>query len=54
MLDFDELNFDVPQVISPAAKDRYEIFELAVSKEFLAKAFQDKTIIFSEESDTPL
>lgn len=52
VLDFDELDFDVPQTITPAPKDGYEIFELAVSKEFLAKAFSGNRIIFSEESDT--
>lgn len=52
VLDFDELDFDVPQIIVPAPKDRYEIFELAVSKEFLSKAFGGNRIIFSEESDT--
>lgn len=52
VLDFDELDFDMPQTIIPAPKDRYEIFELAVSKEFLAKAFGGNRIIFSEESDT--
>lgn len=52
VLDFDELDFDYAQVITPALKNRYEIFELAVGKEFLAKAFTGNTIFFSEQSDT--
>lgn len=54
VLDFDELDFDLPQAIVPAPKDNYEIFELAVSKDFLSKAFAGNRIIFSEESDTAL
>ncbi|MCD8539148.1 MAG: AAA family ATPase, partial [Leadbetterella sp.] len=52
VLDFDELDFDAPQTLVPVPKNRYEIFELAVSREFLAKVFDGSRIIFSEESDT--
>lgn len=52
VLDLDELDFDSPQIITPSPKDQYEIFELAVGREFLAKAFKGNSIFFSEESDT--
>ena len=52
ILDFDELDFDQPQVLKPEPKDRFEIFEIAVSREHLDKLMQGKTIIFSENKDT--
>ena len=33
IIDFDNLNFDVPQVILPSSKNNADIFEIAVSKE---------------------
>ncbi|HEY8782611.1 MAG TPA: AAA family ATPase [Mucilaginibacter sp.] len=54
IIDFDNLNFDVPQVITPSPKNNFDVFEIAVSKDFLSKVFEDKRIVFSENSDTPL
>jgi len=54
ILDFDDLNYDNPQTIYPSKKERYEVFELAVSKEFLGKVFNNRRIIFSEGANTPL
>ncbi|MEP7318109.1 MAG: AAA family ATPase [Panacibacter sp.] len=54
IIDFDDLDFDKPQVLSPKAKDNFEIFELAVSKTFIDKVVQGRKIIFSENTDTPL
>ncbi|GAA3969424.1 AAA family ATPase [Mucilaginibacter dorajii] len=54
IIDLDNLNFDLPQVIHPSPKKNFDIFEIAVSKEFLANLFQGKRIIFSENTDTPL
>jgi hypothetical protein len=54
IIDFDNLNFDVPQVITPSQKNNFDIFEIAVSREFLANVFEDKRIIFSENTDTAL
>lgn len=54
ILDFDALDFDQSQVIFPSPKNNYQVFELAVSKEFIDKAFQGRTIYFSEQTDTPI
>jgi energy-coupling factor transporter ATP-binding protein EcfA2 len=53
ILDFDDLNFDQPQTLFPQTKNRYDVFEIAVSKEFLAKVIEGKRIIFAENTDTP-
>jgi energy-coupling factor transporter ATP-binding protein EcfA2 len=54
IIDFDNLNFDVPQVITPSPKNNFDVFEIAVSKEFLANLFEGKRIVFSENTDTTL
>lgn len=54
IIDFDNLNFDLPQIIYPSDKKNFDVFEIAVSKEFLATLFEGKRIIFSENTDTPL
>lgn len=54
IIDFDNLNFDIPQVITPSQKNNFDIFEIAVGKDFLSKLFKGKKIIFSENTDTPL
>jgi len=52
IIDFDNLNFDVPQLITPSPKKNFDVFEIAVSKEFLSKVFEGKRIVFSENTDT--
>jgi AAA15 family ATPase/GTPase len=54
IIDFDNLNFDMPQVIMASLKNNFDVFEIAVSKDFLSKVFEDKRIVFSENTDTPL
>lgn len=54
IIDLDDLDFDKPQIIKPSDKSNYQVFELAVSKEFIDKVFQGQKVIFSENSDTPL
>lgn len=54
IVDFDDLDYDKAQVLKPADKTNYQIFELAVSKEFIDKIFQGRRIIFAENTDTPL
>ncbi|MBI1227108.1 MAG: AAA family ATPase [Bacteroidetes bacterium] len=51
ILDFDDLNFDIPQVIVPEPKDRMEVYEIAVGKDMLARLFQGMNIIFVENKD---
>ena len=54
IIDFDDLDFDTPQILIPTDKTKYEIFEIAVSKEFIDKVFQGRKIIFAENWDAPL
>lgn len=54
IIDFDDLDFDKPQVLSPKIKNDFEVFEIAVGKSFIDKIVQGRKIIFSENSDTPL
>jgi hypothetical protein len=51
VLDLDDLDSDLPQVVIPSFKDDYQIFEIAVSKEFLGKMLQGKRIFFVEQTD---
>jgi len=54
IIDFDEKDFDRPQVLKPTPKNNFETFEIAVSKDFLDRAIQGRRIIFSENMDTVL
>ncbi|MEM6297418.1 MAG: AAA family ATPase [Bacteroidota bacterium] len=51
LIDFDELDFDQPQVLVPESKDNPEIYEIAVSKEFLPSLFREMTVYFVENRD---
>ena len=53
IIDFNALDFDKPQMLYPQPKNNFDIFEIAVNQGFLAKIFEDKTIFFSENTDTP-
>ncbi len=53
IIDFDDLDFDKKQTLSPQPKDSLEIFEIAVSKAFIDQVVQGRRIIFSENTDTP-
>jgi hypothetical protein len=54
IIDLDNLDFDQPQQLSPSPKRPYEVFEIAVPQEFLSKVVAGKTIIFAENTDTPI
>jgi AAA15 family ATPase/GTPase len=54
ILDFDNLDFDVPQVIVPQAKYSSDVYEIAVSKEFLPSLFKGFDIVFVENTDRDL
>ncbi|GGD40253.1 hypothetical protein GCM10011514_00440 [Emticicia aquatilis] len=53
IIDFDDLDFDIPQVLLPQPKNNFEVFEIAVSKDFMRKAFKGSKIFFAENTDTP-
>ncbi len=53
-IDFDALDYDEPQVLTPLPKDRLEVFEIAVPKESLARLFADRQVVFCEGKDCEL
>lgn len=54
IIDFDDFNFDIPQIIEPKEKNNFEVFEIAVGKAFIDKVVQGRKIIFSENTDAIL
>ena len=54
ILDFDRLDFDLPQIIIPQAKETLEVFEIAVPKEVVFQIFDGKQIILCENKDDDL
>ncbi|HNR15295.1 MAG TPA: AAA family ATPase [Chitinophagaceae bacterium] len=53
IIDFDDLDFDKTQILTPKPKESLEVFEIAVSKAFIDQVVQGRKIIFSENTDTP-
>lgn len=51
VIDFDDLDFDNPQVLYPQPKEHLEVFEVAVPQETLIRLFQGKMIIFCENQN---
>lgn len=51
IIDFDDLDFDLPRVLSPEPKDSPDVYEIAVGKEFLPALFQQMDIYFVENKD---
>ena len=51
IIDFDDLDFDKPQILYPQQKDDLEVFEIAVPQEILIRLFQGKMIIFCENQN---
>lgn len=51
LIDFDDLDFDLPRILSPEPKDNPDIYEIAVGKEFLPALFQQMKICFVENND---
>jgi len=54
IIDFDDVDFDMAQVLSPRPKNSFEVFEVAAPKEMIAQIFQGKTIIYCENEDMPV
>lgn len=48
ILDFDERDFDIPQMILPSIKSNLDVFEIAIPKETIFKLFANKKIILCE------
>lgn len=51
IIDFDDLDFDLPRILTPEPKDNPDIYEIAIGKEFLSSIFQQKRICFVENQD---
>lgn len=51
IMDFSDLDFDLPQVITPEPKDNPDIYEIAVGKDFLPALFQHLDVYFVENND---
>lgn len=54
IIDLDNLDFDQPQVLYPAEKTGYEVFEIAVPSSSLSALLSDKRIIFAERTNAEL
>ena len=50
ILDFDDLDFDQPQTLSPAAKSE-RVFDIAVPRSSALKVFPNKRLIICEDTD---
>ena len=51
ILNFDRLDFDLPQIIAPQPKDNLEVYEIAVPQNMLSEIFRDKSLTFCENQD---
>lgn len=51
LIDLDALDFDLPQLITPAQKSRLDLVEIAVPRESLTRLFANRTIIVCEGKD---
>lgn len=51
LIDFNDLDFDLPQTLFPAIKENPEIYEIAVGKEFLSSLFRNINVFFVENKD---
>ena len=53
VIDFDDLDFDRPQVLTPSGKSA-EIFDIAVPRDSALKVFPNRTLVLCENKDAPL
>ena len=51
ILDFDQLDFDQPQTLTPQPKEVLEIYEVAVPRELMLKVFHGKQIFHCENKN---
>ena len=51
IFDFDALDFDVPQILTPVPKESSEVLQVAVPREYLAALFTGKRLIYCEGND---
>lgn len=51
IFDFDALDFDLPQALTPVPKESNEVLQVAVPKEYLGALFAGKRLIYCEGND---
>jgi len=51
ILDFDDLDFDLPQTLSPVTAENSDVYEIAVGREFLSLLLAGKRLCFVENND---
>jgi len=54
ILDFDDLDYDKPQIIVPQLKNDFAVFDIAVSKDFISRMVENRRMVFSENKNTPV
>ena len=52
IIDFDNFNFDQPQILEPTIKNVRDVYNIAVPKEVLPKIFEYYTIVFAENKNS--
>jgi hypothetical protein len=53
-IDFDLLDFDVPQTLVPVSKESIEAYDIAIPKHLLGKLLSDRTLVFCENKNAIL
>ncbi len=53
-IDFDLLDFDVPQTLVPVPKESIEAYDIAIPKHLLGKLLSDRTLVFCENKNAIL
>ena len=51
ILDFDSLDFDIPQILTPQSKEVLDVYDIAIPKSILSQLFSDKKIVFCENKN---
>ncbi len=54
IIDFDNLDFDIPQVIEPEQKDNLDVYEVAIPKEIISAILADKKLVVTENKNSAL
>ncbi|MCU0329302.1 MAG: AAA family ATPase [Chitinophagales bacterium] len=51
IIDFDSLNFDLPQTLLPQPKEFLDVYDIAIPKNMLSQFFEGKRIVFCENKN---
>ncbi|MCU0425823.1 MAG: AAA family ATPase [Candidatus Kapabacteria bacterium] len=53
-IDFDLLDFDVPQTLVPVSKEKVEVYDIAIPKQMLSIVLGDRRLVFCENKNDVL